>query len=76
MSDYFASQQNTNAVATLKYFITNVNFFYYVFIKKLCGKVLEVFLTPIPSDKNESALIEFITSDLLNTKFFFLHLRI
>ena len=46
--------QNTKAVVTLKYFITLVTF--YVFIKKLYGKVLGIFLTLIPQNKIVSAL--------------------
>ena len=74
-----AKEQNTTAVATLKYPITHENFFvYHVFLKKLHRNVLDIFLTPIPPNKNVSALKEvtFITSDLLNTKFFVIHRRI
>ena len=68
-----AKEQNTKAVATLEYCITHETF---VFIKKLHDKMLDIFLTPIPPNKNVSALKEFITSGLLNTKFFVVQRRI
>ena len=40
ISKCFATQQNTKAVATIKYFIANVKFVYHIFINKLYGKVL------------------------------------
>ena len=48
------------------------NFVYRDFIKKLYGRVLGIFLTPIPPNKIVSTLKEFIASDLLNTKIFVL----
>ena len=46
------------------------NFVYYIFIKKLYGEVLEIFLILILPSKFVSALKKFITSDHLNTKLF------
>ena len=54
------------------FYYTCKNFIYHIFIKKLYGELLGIFLTPIPTNKIVSDLKEFITSDL-NTKVFVLH---
>ena len=67
----FCIAMEHKAVATLKYFITHAKLCLSYFYWKALVKCFEFVLTLIPTNKIVSALWEFITTDLFNTKYFF-----